>query len=90
MDHHDMMNTPISLTEKDRRTLHAEAARTGRSISVLIHEAVARSFGVEANIEQNSRTIDAALSAWQGREFDGDTYVNGIRSGELLSTTRER
>lgn len=82
-----MQRTQISLTEEDRSVLDAEAARTGRSISALIRDAVARTYGFRRDAEQDVQAIDAALGAWHDRMIDGETYVEGIRSGDRLGQT---
>lgn len=85
-----MQRTQISLTEEDRNLLDAEAARTGRSISALIREAVAQTYGFRADAEQDVRAIDAAAGAWRDREIDGEKYVEGIRSGDRLRQSTAR
>lgn len=79
-----MQRTQISLSEQDRSVLDAEAARTGRSISALIRDAVARTYGSRGDVEQDMQAIDAAVGAWTDRDMDGETYVEDIRSGARL------
>lgn len=49
----------------------------------------------QISLPEDSRDpIDAALGAWTERDFDGETYVEVLRSGERLhppedSTTEE-
>src|SRR5699024_7952691 len=85
-----MQRTQISLTAEDRDLLDAEAARTGRSISALIRDAVAQTYGSRRDAEEDVQAIDAALGAWHDRVIDGETYVEDIRSGDRLrqATTR--
>ena len=85
-----MLRTQISLTEEDRSILDAEAARTGRSISSLIRDAVTQTYGFRRDAEQDARAIDIALGAWRDREVDGETYVEGIRSGDRLGQATVR
>lgn len=85
-----MQRTQISLTDEDRSLLDAEATRTGRSISALIRDAVARTYGSRRSVEQDVQAIDVALGAWRDRRADGETYVEGIRSGERLRQTTAR
>ncbi len=85
-----MQRTQISLTDEDRNLLDAEAARTGRSISALIRDAVTRTYGFRKDAEQDVQAIDAALGAWHDRKVDGETYVEGIRSGDRLRQTTAR
>lgn len=33
---------------------------------------------------KDNLAIDTALGAWTDREFDGETYVEDLRSGERL------
>lgn len=80
-----MRRTQISLTDSDRRALDAEAARTGRSISALIRDAVEQVYGSGRDAEEDVRTIDAAVGAWADREVDGAGYVEGLRSGRRLT-----
>lgn len=85
-----MLRTQISLTTEDRRLLDAEAARTGRSISVLIRDAVALAYGSRRDADADLRAIDAALGAWDGRDVDGETYVERLRSGSRLGEAATR
>ena len=85
-----MQRTQISLTEEDRNLLDAEAARTGRSISALIRDAVVQTYGFRRDIDQDVQAIDAALGVWRDRQFDGETYVESIRSGDRLRETTSR
>ncbi len=85
-----MQRTQISLTEEDRSVLDAEAARTGRSISALIRDAVAHTYGFRRDVQQDVQAIDLAVGAWHDREIDGETYVETIRSGDRFGQTTAR
>lgn len=85
-----MIRTQISLTEEDRIILDAEAARTGRSMSALIREAVTRTYGYQGDIDKDVRAIDSALGAWHDRDIDGETYVEDLRSGDRLREASAR
>lgn len=79
-----MQRTQISLTATERRLLDAEAARTGRSISALIRDAVSEVYGSRRDVGADLEAIDAALGAWDGREVDGAAYIERLRSGDRL------
>jgi len=82
-----MMRTQISLTAEDRRLLDDVAARTGRSISSLIREAVAQTYGSARDIDADLRAIDGAVGSWGEREVDGSGYVETLRSGSRWAST---
>ena len=85
-----MLRTQISLTIEDRRILDAEAARTGRSISALIREAVSRTYGIRGDAAADLRAIDASVGAWAERDVDGEAYVERLRSGGRLGQVAAR
>lgn len=85
-----MLRTQISLTADERRLLDDEAARTGRSISALIRDAVSAAYGSRRDEDDDRRMISAALGAWRDREADGEEYVERLRSGHRLSDASTR
>jgi len=84
MDTYIMLRTQISLTAAERRALDAEAARTGRSISALIRDAVEIVYGVKRSTEEDLEAMSRAFGAWKDRESDGAAWVEGLRSGSRL------
>lgn len=85
-----MLRTQISLTVEERKLLDAEAARTGRSISALIRDAVSKTYGSRRDVDADLRAIEGALGAWRERDVDGKAYVEHIRSGGRLSDAASR
>jgi Arc/MetJ-type ribon-helix-helix transcriptional regulator len=85
-----MLRTQISLTEENRGLLDAESARTGRSISALIRDAVRRTYGSRRDATKDVQVIDAAMGAWRDRDADGAEYVEAVRSGDRLQETLSR
>jgi len=79
-----MQRTQISLTAAERRALDEEAARTGRSISALIRDAVEIVYGVKRSTEEDLAMMERAFGAWKDRESDGEVWVEGLRSGGRL------
>lgn len=78
-----MQRTQISLTDEDRKLLDDEAARTGRSISALIRDAVGAVYR-RRDPDRELRAIDDAFGAWRDRDLDGAAFVETVRSGRRL------
>jgi hypothetical protein len=79
-----MMRTQISLTEEDRRLLDGMAARTGKSISALIRDAVSIVYGAERSTADDLAAMKEAFGCWAEREVGSIEYVDELRSGARL------
>lgn len=79
-----MQRTQISLTDEARRVLDAAAARTGRSLSALIRDAVEQVYGTERSVEEDLISMRRAFGTWKGRDFDGEAWVDRHRPGSRL------
>ncbi len=80
-----MQRTQISLTAEERRALDAEAARTGKSISALIRDAVEAHYGTSRSTEEDLASMRRAFGAWDDVGTDGATWVERLRSGGRLA-----
>ena len=79
-----MLRTQISLTVEERRALDIEAARTGRSISALIRDAVETVYRPEHSTEDDLTAMRHAFGSWKDRDLDGAAWVDRVRSGARL------
>ncbi len=79
-----MQRTQISLTSEERRALDAVAARTGRSISSLIREAVETVYGGQRSSDDDLASMRQAFGSWKDRDVDGAAWVDQLRSGSRI------
>jgi hypothetical protein len=80
-----VLRVQISLTEADRALLDAEAARTGRSRSALIRDAINTVYGTARPAKVDLAVMRAAFGSWSGREESGAASVTTLRSGRRLT-----
>jgi len=83
-----MLRTQISLTQEERQALDAVSARTGRSISALIRDAVDTVYGSERSVEDDLAAMQQAFGSWKDRDLDGATWVDEVRSGKRHDHSR--
>ncbi len=81
-----MQRTQISLTPDERQLLNAEAARTGRSISALIRDAVNAVYGTHRSSADDLAVMRETFGSWGNTEIDGEAWVEQRRSGSRLSS----
>ncbi len=80
-----MQRTQISLTDEGRRALDAEAARTGRSLSALIRDAVEQVYGSARSADDDLASMRRAFGSWRDHDLDGAAWVERRRSGSRLA-----
>lgn len=85
-----MPRIQVSLTDDQRHVLDVQAARTGRSVSALIRDAVTEVYGPRRDVDADLQAIDDACGAWTDRDFDGEMYVEQLRSGDRLREATSR
>jgi hypothetical protein len=82
-----MQRTQISLTAEERQALNAASARTGKSISALIRDAVETVYGAERSADDDLAAMRRGFGAWKDREQDGAEWVDHLRSGSRLESS---
>lgn len=83
-----MLRTQISLTAEERRALDAASARTGRSISALIRDAVDAMYLSERSVDEDLAAMRRAFGSWKHAEADGASWVDAMRSGRRVEDVR--
>jgi hypothetical protein len=84
-----MQRTQISLTEEERQTLDAEAARTGKSMSALIRHAVTEVYGTWRSSNDDLDLMRQSFGTWTERDEDSAAIVERMRSGSRLTHNQE-
>lgn len=79
-----MQRTQISLTDEARRALDAASARTGRSLSSLIRDAIEQVYGTVRSTEDDLALMRRAFGTWEDDDLGGEAWVDQRRSGSRL------
>jgi hypothetical protein len=80
-----MQRTQISLTAAGRQALNAEAARTGKSLSALIRDAVETVYGTWRSSADDLDLMRQSFGSWADRKEDGASMVERLRSGSRIA-----
>jgi predicted DNA-binding protein len=78
-----VQRTQIYLSEEETDALDREAARTGRTRSQLIRDAIDRVYLGRDDVEDAERVLEETAGSWSGRRVSGRDYVERLRSGRL-------
>ncbi|HEY5267372.1 MAG TPA: ribbon-helix-helix domain-containing protein [Acidimicrobiales bacterium] len=84
-----MQRTQISLTAEERHALDAEAARTGKSLSALIREAVETVYGTSRSSTDDLDLMRQSFGSWTDRKVDGASIVEGLRTGSRIARNKQ-
>ena len=85
-----MRRTQIYLSARDTDVLDRFTAKTGRTRSQLIREAIAARYGAIPDRADAEEAIRRSAGAWKGRRADGASYVERLRHGRLAALHGER
>ena len=78
----------LTLTDEQYARLLDESRRSGLGIAELVRRALDRRYGKASN-EKLRQALDASFGVWADREFDGESYAEGMRRGLARRLTRE-
>lgn len=84
-----MQRTQISLTAEERHALDAEVARTGKSLSALIREAVEKVYGISRSSAEDLELMRQSFGSWAEHDEDGVSLVERLRSGSRTTHNAE-
>ncbi|MPZ23973.1 MAG: ribbon-helix-helix protein, CopG family [Dehalococcoidia bacterium] len=79
-----MIRTQISLTEAQKAWLDSRSSETGLSISELIRRALEECYSSRRPLEHDLRAITESAGAWSERDFNGEEYVERLRTARRL------
>ncbi len=74
-----MQRTQIYLSDREIARLDREGARTGKTRSRLIRDAIERTFPEEVDQAAFERVLNDVAGAWKDRPFTGQEYVEAVR-----------
>lgn len=80
-----MQRTQISLTHEERRALDAVSARTGKSVSALIRDAVDAAYLGGGTTADDTEAMRHSFGSWSSGDIDGAEFVEGLRPGRRLN-----
>jgi hypothetical protein len=80
-----MHRTLISFTVEERKILDTEAARTGKSISSLVRDAVDAVYGTDRSTHDNLDLMRQSFGTWTERHDDGFEVVERMRANTRRS-----
>ena len=72
--------TQITLSDAQYARLCRESEDSGLSLAELVRRAVDRTYGAKSAAEVK-RALASSFGCWADREFDGASYVEGLRRG---------
>jgi len=84
-----MQRTQISLTTEERRALDSESARTGKSLSALIRDAVEAMYGTSRSSAEDLDLMRQSFGSWIDFNEEGASVVEKLRSGSRLTRSEQ-
>jgi metal-responsive CopG/Arc/MetJ family transcriptional regulator len=79
-----MHRTQIYLSDEQVKALNQAAKRERRSRSDLIRDAIDHTYIEQRRREERIRELMESAGAWSEREYDGEQFVECIRTGARL------